>query len=74
MISLLDLQNAFGEVNHDLIDCILEYHHAPKVVRSIILNLYSGFGMAIATNSFTTGFIRVRKGVLLGDCLSLNST
>ena len=70
VITLLDLKNAFGEVNHDLIDCILEYHHVPKEVASIIRDLYSAFGIAIATNSFITGFIPVRKGVLQGDCLS----
>ena len=28
-ITLIDLRNAFGEVNHNLIDAVLEFHHIP---------------------------------------------
>ena len=30
VITLIDLKNAFGEVHHNLINCILEYHHIPR--------------------------------------------
>ena len=28
-VTLLDLKNAFGEVNHNLLDRVFEYHHIP---------------------------------------------
>ena len=30
VITLLDLKNAFGEVHHNLIRCVLDYHHIPR--------------------------------------------
>ncbi|CAB4003346.1 Hypothetical predicted protein [Paramuricea clavata] len=30
VITLLDLKNAFGEVHHNLIQSVLDYHHIPK--------------------------------------------
>ena len=30
VISLLDLKNAFGEVHHNLITSVLDYHHVPN--------------------------------------------
>ena len=30
IVTLLDLRNAFGEVHHNLIDCVLEHHHVPE--------------------------------------------
>ena len=69
-ITLIDLKNAFGKVHHNLIDTILEYHHIPVEIRSMVKSLYGDFFTAITTKSFTTDFIRVSKGVLQGDCLS----
>ena len=31
-ITLIDLQNAFGEVHHNLIEFLLKYHHIPDDV------------------------------------------
>ena len=35
VITLIDLKNAFGEVHHNLIKCILEYHHVPFEIQSL---------------------------------------
>ena len=69
-ITLIDLQNAFGEVHHNLIDTVLKHHHIPDDVIKIIRSLYSDFHITILTNSFSSDFIKVGKGVLQGDCLS----
>ena len=69
-ITLIDLQNAFGEVHHNLIDTVLKYHHIPDDVIKIIRSLYSDFHITILTNSFSSDFIKVEKGVLQGDCFS----
>ncbi len=69
-ISLLDLKNAFGEVHHNLITSVLDYHHIPEHVKLIIKSLYTDFKTSIITSEFRTPFILVGRGVLQGDCLS----
>ena len=68
--TLLDLQNAFGEVHHNRIPEILRYHHVPDHIKQLIISLYSTFQTSVITNSFQTLFITVSHGVLQGDCLS----
>ena len=70
VITLVDLRNAFGEVHHNLIQSVLDYHHIPKHVCDIIKSLYTDFHTAIITSDFSTSFIQVGRGVLQGDCLS----
>ncbi|CAB3990591.1 Retrovirus-related Pol poly from type-1 retrotransposable element R2 [Paramuricea clavata] len=70
VITLLDLKNAFGEVHHNLIQSVLNYHHIPKDVSEIIKSLYTDFNTAFITSEFSTPFITVGRGVLQGDCLS----
>ena len=71
IITLLDLKNAFGEVHHNLIHEVLEYHHIPDHIKNnIIRNLYTDFQTSIITEQFNTPFITVNRGVLQGDCLS----
>ena len=70
VITLLDLKNAFGEVHHNLIKTVLDYHHIPGHVKSIIESLYTDFKTSIITSEFRTPFISVGRGVLQGDCLS----
>ncbi|CAB3999364.1 Hypothetical predicted protein [Paramuricea clavata] len=70
VITLLDLKNAFGEVHHNLITSVLDYHHIPEHVKLIIKSLYTDFKTSIITSEFRTPFILVRRGVLQGDCLS----
>jgi hypothetical protein len=70
VITLLDLKNAFGEVHHNLITSVLDYHHIPEHVKLIIKSLYTDFKTSIITSEFRTPFIPVRRGVLQSDCLS----
>ena len=70
VITLLDLKNAFGEVHHNLIYEILQYHHIPDHVKNLIRSLYTDFQTSIITEQFNTPFIPIGRGVLQGDCLS----
>ena len=70
VITLLDLQNAFGEVQHGLIDTMLKYHHIPDHVIELVDALYADFKTTITTRSYATPFLKIEKGVLQGDCLS----
>ena len=70
VITLLDLKNAFGEVHHNLIQTVLDYHHIPKEIKAMVKNLYTDFKTSIITSDFSTPYITVGRGVLQGDCLS----
>ena len=70
VITLLDLKNAFGEVHHNLIQSVLEYHHVPDHIEDIVGSLYTNFKTSVITSDFRTPFITVGRGVLQGDCLS----
>ena len=67
-VTLLDLRNAFEEVNRDLIRTVLEYHRLPNDTNSLIQQLNTNFFTRITTDSHRTGFMHVGKGVLQGDC------
>ena len=69
-MTLLDLRNAFAEVHHNLIYCVLEYRHVPENIREIVKNLYCCFKTSILTDEFVTDFVHMQKGVLQGDCSS----
>ena len=68
--TLLDLNNAFGEVHHNLINSVLSYHHIPQTVQLLIANLYTGFHSSIISDCITTPAIPFQRGVLQGDCHS----
>ncbi|CAB4010466.1 Hypothetical predicted protein [Paramuricea clavata] len=70
IITLLDLKNAFGEVHHNLIYEVLQYHHIPDHIKNLVSSLYTDFQTSIITEQFNTSFITVGRGVLQGDCLS----
>ena len=69
VITLLDLKNAFGEVHHNLIYEVLEYHDVPNHIKNLICSLYIDFQTSIITEQFSTPFT-VGRCVLQGDCLS----
>ena len=60
-VTLLDLKNAFFEVNHNLLDCVFEYHHIPIKVRTLVRDLYTDFSTAIAFDAFMKDFILVGR-------------
>ena len=70
VITLLDLKNVFGEVHHNLISSVLDYHHIPEHIKQIVESLYTDFKTSIITRELRAPFIPVGRGVLQGDCLS----
>ena len=69
-VTLIDLRNAFGEVHHELLKEVLEFHHLPPEMGNFITSMYNGFTVSIATDQFITRPIDVQRGVLQGDSLS----
>ena len=70
VIILLDLKNAFDEVDHQLLIETLKFHHMLDDVITLISSLYSDYDISVLTDSFMTSLIRVHRGVLQDDSLS----
>ena len=70
VVTLLYLKNAFGEVHHNLIYLVLDYHHVPPELIECIMSLYEDFTTTVVTDSYTTSFLRIERGVLQDDSLS----
>ena len=53
VITLIDLRNAFGSVNHHrhLIQTVLKYHHIPSNISDIIGSLYNSFHISSLTKN-----------------------
>ena len=69
--TLIDLSNAIGEVHHSLLRRVLDFHHMLHELRELILEMYKDFYVTIGTMGYTTCPIKVERGLLQGDCLSL---
>jgi len=63
-------KNAFGEVHHNLIKSVLDYHHIPDTIQNLVVSLYTDFHSCIISENFSTPAIPFKGGVLQGDCLS----
>ena len=70
VITLLDLENTFGEVDHELITYVLKFHHVPDHIIQLIQSLYTDYRISIPADKYLTLSINVEKGVLQGDSLS----
>ena len=67
VVTLLDLKNAFGEVNHNLIRAALAFHHVPDSFVQLFNNIYSEASTSISIGNKRTKNIPVNRGVLQGD-------
>ena len=70
IITLLDLETAFEEVNHNLIKSVLAYNHIPEPIQLLAANLYTEFHSYFISDCFSTLPMPVERGVLQGDYLS----
>ena len=50
VVTLLDLRNAFGEVHHDLIRSVMDYHHLPAIFKALFDAIYTDSYIRIAVN------------------------
>ena len=70
VVTLLDLKNAFGEVHHNLIPLVLDYHHVPSELIECIMSLYKDFATTVVRLIYNVIPTYWERGVLEGDCLS----
>ena len=67
----LDLANAYGSVQHDLIRYSLEHYHAPQQMVAAVSNLYQGLVGIVRTKEWSTEPFPMQIGVYQGDPLSV---
>ena len=70
VITLLDLKNVFGEVDHELITYVFKFHCVPDHIIQLTQSLYTDYRISIAIDEYLTIPITVEKRVLQGDSLS----
>ena len=63
VITLLDLENVFGEVHHKLTSSVLTYHDIPENIKSLISGLYTNFKTSIITDYYRSPAIHVCRQV-----------
>ena len=68
----LDIANAYGSVQHDLIRFSLQHYHAPDHFTDIITNLYTDLTGIVRTRQWTTAPFHLGIGVFQGDPLSVS--
>ena len=71
VITLVDLNNAFGELDHNLITSVLHYHHVPDHICSLIGSFYTNYAISLGTNDSIANPINAEKRFLQVDSLSL---
>lgn len=62
----LDLANAYGSVNHGLIDFKLQHYRATPHFRNTVAHLYSDLSVIVTTPSWATTPIPLKTGVYQG--------
>ena len=61
VVYLMDLRNAFGEVQHNLIRAAIQYHHLPEFITDIFNSLYRDSAIYVAVNKGWTSQLKVKK-------------
>ena len=59
IITLLDWQNEFGEVDHRLLLKVFDYHHVSVELKSLIKNYYHNYAISIETDNYVREFYKV---------------
>lgn len=63
----IDVQKAFGSVNHNLILFTLEWYHIPTHIIKMLHSYYKNLRVAVRCEKWTTSSIPIKKGVFEGD-------
>jgi hypothetical protein len=66
----IDFRNAFGAVDHSLIEYALKWLNVPAYIRDVAMDLYVGAGFQVQHKDGWTDPIHLTRGVKQGDGLS----
>ena len=67
----LDLANAFGSVEHDLILLTPEHYHLETAFINLVIAVYSGLSVVVKTGTWVTDSIPFNIGIFQGDPMSV---
>ena len=70
LVTLIDLKNAFNEVDHKLLAEVLKYHKVADHIMTLIISLYTDYFISVATDNYLPSPIKVSRSDLQGGRLS----
>ena len=70
-VAWLDIANAYGSVNHALIQFSMAHYHASPEFRRLLQSWYSGLSASVTTDTWSTPPIPLNIGVYQGDPFSV---
>ena len=62
----LNLANAYGSVPHQMIQLALRMYHVPEDIQVVLGKYYNDFWMRFFTKSYTTDWINLEIGIVMG--------
>ena len=66
----LDLANAYGSVPHQMIQLALRMYDVPEDIQMMPDKYFNGFRMRFSTNKYTTNWINLEIGIVMGCTIS----
>ena len=66
----LDLANVYGSVPHQIIQLALRVYHVPEDIQVMLDKYFNGFRMRFSSNSYTTDWIILEIGIVMGCTIS----
>ena len=67
----IDLANAFGSVDHQLILFVLHHYHLPHLFVNLVENFYTNLFVIVSCRAWETDTIPINIGIFQGDPLSV---
>ena len=67
-VAWLDIANAYGSVDHSLIQFALRHYHAPSEFCNLLQSWYSGLSATISSQEWVTSAIPLQVGVYQTQC------
>ena len=66
----LDLANAYGSVQHKLIDAAMELYHVSEKVQQVVKSYFGGIQIRFTVDDYITAWQRLEKGIVTGCTIS----
>lgn len=67
---LLDLENAYGSVPHQLISFALDFFHVPACIQNLVSNYFGSRQVCYSTQRATISWYELEKGIAMGCSIS----
>ena len=66
----LDLANAYGSIQHKVVEETLRRYHVPSSLGKLILDYYNNFNLRVTSGTKTSDWHRLERGIITGCTIS----